>query len=499
MSSVFNIRLGHACNSSSSHSIVPLGLLLAHRGVKTVSDDCSSGAYGNDNFTLASTGEKMTYLACVLESNGFDLDQVEEITGIRLTVGSYGTEEYVDHQSVFPVPQGNIQFARELASYLKRKSVLILGGSDGGGSEVEGHFPWKSISYTNNILARKDTCDQLGYWTMFSPGNGNKIRFSFDDATALSVENLPRGLGPAYASAPELVDMKITGFCPFSADCPMCYMDSDSTGEHADTETIRQHLRQLAQAGVFEIALGGGEPTLHPDFTDILAEGASLGLAMNFTTKNFSYFMKDTPRRQAIIKNASAIAFSVNSREDLEKFQKVHQLAVDQDWKKSPYYNSPGTDRVAVTLQTIPALHGRKFMEDLLRYCDEKSVRVTLLGFKRVGRARDEQAVNPNHRWIEALVEVLKDQPNISSYWISEMVAIDTLMAAECKDMFDEAGINPIWYHTDEGAFSCYVDATQGLLGASSFVEETEMIGYDPVTQDLCERFAYMQDRAGIR
>lgn len=509
MTRLFNIRLGHACNSSSSHSIVPLGALLAKRGVKTVGDEVdSTGEYGWDNFVLASADEKMCYLACILEGSGFDLGEIEEITGVKLTeyTSSFGgekytgVEEYVDHQSRFTVPRDR-QFAEDLTKYLRQKSVVILGGNDNDGDpEIDGHFTWTRYTGSDTI-ARADTGeDGLKYWTLFSPRSGNKVRFSFQDGSALRVEGLPSAQGPLYASLPELVDLKITGYCPFSKDCPMCYMDSDSSGEHADYDDIVAYLTQLGQAGTFEIAMGGGEPTLHPQFIDILKAGKDLGMAMNFTTKNFSWFLKRNQRLKDICRNASAVAFSVNSRKDLEQFQKVAESAREEGWRgvRSPWSDPEDVDeRLEITMQTIPALHSTSFVKELLLYASQEGLRVTLLGFKRVGRAKADQVVNPNHRWIDALVELVKEE-KIRNWDLRSLIAIDTLMAEECKPAFDKAGISPVWYFTEEGTFSAYVDATTHRIGASSYIPENQMQGFAP-QDDLGEAFRSMQKAAGIR
>lgn len=48
-------------------------------------------------------------------------------------------------------------------------------------------------------------------------------------------------------------------------------------------------------------------------------------------------------------------------------------------------------------------------------------------------------------------------------------VAIDTTLAYVCKDRLGKAGVPPITYHTEEGAFSMYIDAVSGKIGPSSY------------------------------
>ena len=58
--------------------------------------------------------------------------------------------------------------------------------------------------------------------SLFDRSNGTKVRFA---------------IGPyTKAKRPELVDIKITDFCP--AMCPACYMGSTPSGEHSSMENI---------------------------------------------------------------------------------------------------------------------------------------------------------------------------------------------------------------------------------------------------------------------
>lgn len=495
MTYLFNIRLGHACNSSSTHSIVPLDQLLKFRGVMEIQDEnVTTGQYGWDKFVLASEQEKMTYLSLQMHGSGVDPELREQFTGIASDTLN-GDWDYIDHQAMFSLPTDQ-EFLTDLAAYLRRDDVIVLGGNDNGGApDLDGHFPWKSFG--PSIAARSDHHGDLKYWTLMDTCTGNKVRFSFENESALVGHDLPKHTSVvSYASAPELVDLKITGYCPFSADCPMCYMGSDRAGEHADYDYLMGYLSRMAEAGVFEVAMGGGEPTLHPRFFDLLREGSELGLAMNFTTKNFAYF-KPGKKLYDIRQYARAVAFSVNSRADLDKMRQTVQhlresRALTRSWWKE---DSPG--HLDVTLQTIPAMHGPQFLRELLAYCVDERVRITLLGFKRIGRGATHPVDNPNQRWVDTLSEMITDK-TISPWQLRSLVAIDTLMAAECKPLFDEAGIDPRWYHTQEGAFSCYIDGVTGKLGESSYIPETEMQAYGP-EEDLALAFQAMQTQRGIR
>ncbi len=83
--------------------------------------------------------------------------------------------------------------------------------------------------------------------------------------------------------APLVAHWAVTYRC--NLHCPFCYSES---GPHRpggpDGAARRRLVERLAEWGVLEVALGGGEPTVLPDFADLLAAIRSAGLVPNVTT-----------------------------------------------------------------------------------------------------------------------------------------------------------------------------------------------------------------------
>ena len=83
----------------------------------------------------------------------------------------------------------------------------------------------------------------------------------------------------------EFYDVKITNKC--NGKCPYCYQDStpdnDSTQNMVDR--IRNYFEPMStNERPFQVAIGGGEPTLHPSFIEILKTVYDLGITPNYTT-----------------------------------------------------------------------------------------------------------------------------------------------------------------------------------------------------------------------
>ncbi|HKI32942.1 MAG TPA: radical SAM protein [Gemmataceae bacterium] len=90
--------------------------------------------------------------------------------------------------------------------------------------------------------------------------------------------------GPAAGlRAPLVAHWAVTYRC--NLHCPFCYSES---GPHrslgTDAAARRRLVQRLADWGVLEVALGGGEPTVLPDFAELLAAVRSAGLVPNVTT-----------------------------------------------------------------------------------------------------------------------------------------------------------------------------------------------------------------------
>jgi radical SAM protein with 4Fe4S-binding SPASM domain len=83
-------------------------------------------------------------------------------------------------------------------------------------------------------------------------------------------------------SAPNLVDFQITSQCYMG--CRHCYASSSPSGGYVPMDDIEIVLKQCHECGVSQIALGGGEPLLHPDLEQIFKRCHHYGIVPNLTT-----------------------------------------------------------------------------------------------------------------------------------------------------------------------------------------------------------------------
>lgn len=453
---VQNIRLGFATNSSSVHSIV------LHKG-ELIDSISVEGHYGWEEFTLASETAKRQYLATML------FEQLERQLGeeIARTVaqewsGAYIPQDaYIDHQSRLELPNNpktgfaSQQFFQELIDYYIQPDRAIVGGHDNDGCNVyPDNIRHKMIpkNCTPGLLARKDN----NWWVLFNPANGTKVRLSLLD------DNTPY----TKSIVPELVDVKITDYCDFN--CPWCYENSSPSGLHAQLPYLRMLIGQLADAGVFEIALGGGEPTMHPNFLDILNTCSYHGITTNLSTRNPEW-LNNKLIVNAIKETVSRVGFSFN--------RPNYELAKELAASETPW-----------SIHHVLGITPLANLGQMLHFARAFNVPITLLGYKQYGKGANYPYKQAYDGWLDIVSAAQKE--------CSVSVGVDTVLAKEYKDKILNT-YNPLSVTFDEGAFSMAVDAVRQVAKPFSYTGKS--VPFDQFGElDVLAVFAKTQKLAGL-
>ena len=89
--------------------------------------------------------------------------------------------------------------------------------------------------------------------------NGKTLRFAIDPSKPIT-----------ELKYPEFYDIKVTEHC--EGRCPYCYMDSKPSNHYDNIlEKVRTFFNNMPKEHLpFQVALGGGEPTSHPKFIELL-------------------------------------------------------------------------------------------------------------------------------------------------------------------------------------------------------------------------------------
>ena len=467
-----NIRMGLATNSSSSHSII--------FNLDARSRDWENCEFGWNEFCCNCEDSKRMYLAAMLYQN------LEDSVGdavARAVVESWvqpGLKELedgdgfygIDHQSLMILPvnaqtgQPDKEFFQALLAYYMYPKLAIVGGNDNEKATIftegrEGHRI-ETDGYRGTHVCRKDP--KTGHWVLFNRSNGTKIRMHFD-------KNAP---DYTKAFAPELVDIKITDFCP--TGCSYCYQDSTKEGTHGELDFIESLAYSLKDMGVFEVALGGGEPTMHPDFVKILKTFRGHGIVPNFTTRSYKW-LNDEKVREAVLKYAGKFVVSVSQVCSMER---AWHLADEFKLSGSGYDYDKHRHRCRMGFQYVMGSTTQDEFRDLIRAIPY-GCEMTLLGYKNVGRGSTYKPYKYGG-WLQ----VVKDVGEYNN------IGIDTSLANQYRDAILEA-VDKRLVTFEEGKFSMYVDAVTKRAAPSSYCDEDEYIDVGSTHgrdwQKLFERF----------
>lgn len=199
---IHSVRYGFATNSSSTHSLV-----FFNPNHRMPQDDSPGCWFGWEMFTLSSHKSKLNYLATAIFEN-LSLFMCKEYAQLlvpqldpRLADVEIASDAYIDHQSLWTLPREretigyrdhtmlHQEFLRDLCDFILQPNLVIFGGNDNDSSGfAHGGFqlPITEVGGSYGLFARKDP--RSGTWTLFSPEDGTKIRFSFDE---LKQENIP--------------------------------------------------------------------------------------------------------------------------------------------------------------------------------------------------------------------------------------------------------------------------------------------------------------------
>jgi organic radical activating enzyme len=357
----------------------------------------------------------------------------------------------VDHQSAFssspPLRRDGSpyeEFKFSLMDTILASDAEILISNDNGGERPEddqNHKLHDLFNMLQEVNSRYTIYENTANTVVVSNGFRKYIIKFTDDATVL----------------PYLCDIKITDYC--ERGCSWCYQNSSKSGKHASLESIQRFIEKYPH--VVEVALGGGEATLHPQFDKIVNMLNGSGIAVNLTTRNIKWFNRPTTR------SLNSIAISVDS---------VSQLG---DGLKQATYASEmcSTGRVqpgaAVHLiawpKTIIELADTNLNELMAKYGRPNVLHVVLLDPK----ATNNESVDRYNRELnevgqDAVTEAMQRIVHGGKHW---RIAVDTPLVKRYKDVLE---FNRVYMREEDGELSFYYDAVEDKVYKSSYEKDAD-------------------------
>ena len=499
---VQNVRLGHACNSSSTHSVILLptendrGVMRGDRALSFLMGaitDCLEDAVGRDMALQIAAALCTPYMSDPTAACRDDMtrdipaDMYDNLSLPRPHLGATCAEqslicsEFLDDMARF-LTRDDIGVRRHYnfrgPDPVKKEDFLLpnsyFSSSPYGFNTFDESWGGRGLQSHNPIVCRKDHDS----WVLFNQWTGAKVRLTLGDFEVGRLRDeivagwndpdkgrppvaLVDAVSPRRPDSPELVDVKITDFCPYG--CEYCYQGSTTDGEHASPHALEAIARNLGEMKVFEVAIGGGEPTLHPYFIPFLQALSWRDIVPNFTTRNLSWIRKDEGKK--IIDLVGGFAYSVDTVEDVERLGGAIRRAKEEDFANGNRVH------MSAQIQVVERVMPEETFKAILRRGQEIGVDVTILGYKEVGRGAD---FTPPHDW--DWLECIQD-PDMKL----RRIGIDTVLAERDGARLTAQGLSGKFLTTREGEYSMYIDAVQGRSAPSSFCTDDE---YEPLDLD---------------
>jgi hypothetical protein len=443
MFTIPNIRLGFATNSSSSHSIV------------FMKEPASAGSgdakfeFGWDNFKLRGENTKACYLAASIYSSLSNIPEWQRrAVVISLFKGSAIEDDlvqslsnssdyiYVDHQSAFNVAGLQSEhfplLVAEAAAFFRDPRIVVHGGNDNTEDSEE-----NSISGNIRIAGEYDAI-------RFRKDGDNYVLFNFSNGTKMRLT--PGSVPYEKSTMPELVDLKITDQCAYG--CTFCYMGSTPGGHDVNPRQVRNIIEALGVKGlgIFELAIGGGEPTASDNFITAIREARRNVIVPNFTTFAVDWLLDE--EKLAAAKDCGGIGVSVLTKKDIAKAERIREKVGNR-----------------VTAQHVYGSQSPAITRDIMSKAREKKIPLLLLGRKETGRGKGTP-------WHDMSILNSADHKGIRDWEIPDTLSVDTAFVAQ-----EAAFVERVTKGCDkfvskkEGAFSMYIDAVKGTAHASSYDE----------------------------
>ena len=281
--------------------------------------------------------------------------------------------------------------------------------------------------------------------------NGNYNVSIFDDGTKIRETNEDVFI----SSFPECIDIKITNQCDMG--CPYCHENSTPTGLHGEL-LDNQFINTLQP--YTELAIGGGNPLIHPQLVQFLEILKSKNIIANMTV-NQKHFMQDIIFIDYLISNNLIKGLGVSFTHYDDSFVNFIQ-------------NYPNA--------VLHVINGVVNYSDLEKMYG-KDLKILILGYKNIRRGIDyySQQVEDKKKVIyDNICEIVKGFKVVSF----DNLAIDQL---KLKRIFTDKDWNE-FYMGDDGQYTMYIDLVNREFAKSSTTKERF-----PLTDNIINMFSVVK------
>lgn len=433
------------CNSSSSHALIKPGAAVALHHDMTY--------FGRAGATkVVDKKAKMAYLNA--QVNGAESDALIKAFMQKFPKWKYNPRSDIDHQSQLLCPKHSCyeqdcpEIILQLFDLILQDDVEILVVGDEYPetvpSKVKQH-PLNEVFYALSLHDMLVTQHSDCGWIL----HGNMDVFGGTEAKYVLK------MRPDAETFPYTCDIKITNCC--TRNCEWCYQNSHYRGEHAKFDDIAGFVR--SHPHIIEYALGGGEPTEHPEFSRIVEFMKKQGKRVNFTTRNHRYL-----DRHVAHPSFTGVALSASSWDDAIRCSGILSTLSDPERTIARHIHM-----IAWPCDMVELQQNLEHVEGSLGW----DLKLVLLAPKLKTNPKAEEYYKKSLRkaggkkaYEEAMVKILNDRR------ICHNLAVDTPIMRDYKDKIN---FDPKYHFSVEGEFSMYHDAITGKSYNSSYELDEEL------------------------
>lgn len=252
----------------------------------------------------------------------------------------------------------------------------------------------------NNRTAARSVLDELVELGLLLKHNGPHLQAAVTPIWHHPVD--PGKMKPIQGclTAPETIHWAVTYDC--RSRCPDCYTrrHRESEGEEMNAAEALRAVAALADWGVFQLTIGGGEPFLRPDLPDLASAAARRGMVVHVTTG-----LGELPEKEVERLSSSVEVLQLGI--DEHKLLKEPEKMMDSLGRSLEMAAGAGMKTGANLKVSETTLTNFKFILDQLAGCGFDSI--TLLRYKPPPSYERWLAENPSPESVRALELFLEE------------------------------------------------------------------------------------------
>ena len=274
------------------------------------------------------------------------------------------------------------------------------------------------------------------YFSIFDPETGYLYREI--DTEKIYFEN----------TTPEVLDISIIRKCNFN--CPYCYMSStENDNSMLSIDDIKWLVKFFDDYKPYQVAIGGGEPSLHPNFVEILKLFRDNNIVPNYTTNGLALLNKKIVESTA--KYCGGIALTYHSHKS-DIFKKALNILVELPVQKN--------------IHLIVSHKNIKLVEKFIDSVIEKIDTIVLLKFMNIGRG----SLLPENEYMltkedyKIIKRILKNYPPGKIAVGASFIPLAIETAVESNMSYE---LISIFYYNPESILTGYIDENLYLAPSS--------------------------------